>query len=50
MQPGLECNKSIRMSNNNTIKKSKSFSLCPRNETDKTEMFFRLHVRKKSMK
>ena len=39
MQPVLDCNQSIRMSDNNTFKKSKLFSLCPRNETDKTENF-----------
>ena len=37
MQPVLDCNQTIRMSNDNTLKKSKLFSLCPRNETDKTE-------------
>ena len=50
MQPVPDCNQSIRMSNNNTFTKSKFFSLCPRNETDKTEKFFRLHAREKSKK
>ena len=50
MQPVLDCNQSIRMPNNKTLQKSKLPSLCPKNETDKTGIFFRLHVRKKSMK
>ena len=49
MQPVLDCNQSIRMSNNNTLKKSNLFPLCPKNETEKTEMVFRLLVRKNSM-
>ena len=50
MQPVLDCNQSIRTPNNNTLQKNKLFSLCPKNETEKTEMFFTHHVGKKSMK
>ena len=50
MQPVLDCNQSIRMSNNNTKKENKLLSFCTINKTDKTEKFFRFHVRKESMK
>ena len=46
MQPVLDCIQFKILSNNNTLKKNKFFSLCPKNETDKTEVFSRLHARK----